>query len=87
MKPIEFPESNRLLKAYESEHEMKDMRVWTDNKMCISCWKATWKERLSFLLFGKVWVYVLSGGTQPPVALSVDRNIFTKVEDQGEPNS
>jgi hypothetical protein len=29
----------------------------------------SFRERLSALLFGRVWLFVLSGKTQPPVSL------------------
>jgi len=40
-----------------------------DGKRCISCWRPSWRERLSILFFGRVWVDIFSGSTQPPVAL------------------
>lgn len=43
--------------------------VYVDGKQCVSCWQLSWKEKLSALLFGRIWLYVLSGETQPPVAL------------------
>jgi hypothetical protein len=39
----------------------------------------TWRERISALLFGKVWLYVHSGLTQPPVALQSMRDIFPEL--------
>ncbi len=47
--------------------------VWTDAKQCVSCWKMSWRERLSALLFGRVWVAILSGDTQPPVYVQASR--------------
>ena len=44
-----------------------------DGARCISLWRATWRERLSILFFGKVWVDIFSGQTQPPIALTATR--------------
>lgn len=47
--------------------------VWTDGEQCVSCWKMSWRERLSALLVGHVWLNVLGGQTQSPVYLQVSR--------------
>ena len=44
-----------------------------DNGECISLWQATWKERLIFLFTGRVWLYILSGKTQPPVFIGAEK--------------
>lgn len=71
MQPKPFPESNRdLLKPDGmTDEECGPLPVFTDGETCVSCWRPTWRERLSILLFGRVWLGVLSGGTQPPVWL------------------
>jgi len=46
-----------------TDGECSSLDVWCDSKKCISLWKMSWKERLSALIFGRVWVYVLSGET------------------------
>lgn len=56
MYPVEFQEMNRVLGS-ESE-EFDSLPVFTDGRECISCWQMSWKERLSALLFGKVWLSV-----------------------------
>lgn len=74
MKAITFKEANQLLHKPEgiTDEQCQALPVWTDKKHCVSCWQATWKERLFFLLTGRVWLWVWSGHTQPPVAASVD---------------
>lgn len=71
MKPATFKESNReLAKPSDmTDAECSSLPVYTDGKICISLWKATWKERIRFLLTGKVWIWVHSGHTQPPIAI------------------
>ena len=73
MKPMEFENANRwLAKPAEMLDDCGTLPVFYSviDKTCLSCWKPTIRERLSILLFGKVWLWVWgSGGTQPPVAL------------------
>ena len=71
MKPINFPEANKTLRApsQKSDHQIDELRIFNYRERCISLWKPTLKERLSILLFGRVWLDILSGETQPPVAI------------------
>ena len=80
MEPINFPEATKVL---EKPHGMTDaecgpLPVFNDGITSISCWKMSWKERLSALFLGKVWLFVLFGNSQPPVALDAKRTIFMK---------
>lgn len=83
LSPIKFPEANRNLIKPENmtDEECSSLWVYTDGVECFSCWKLGWRERLNILLHGKVWLSVLSGRTQPPVALLVGKTIFTRRED------
>jgi len=79
MKPIEFEYANRLLDPSghmysENVTEIVPLPVWTDGEQCVSCWKMSLTDRLSALLFGRVWLAVLSGETQPPVSIQASRN-------------
>ncbi len=80
MKPIKFKEANKnLLKPKGmTEKECGSLWVFSDGKQCISCWKMTWKQRLSALFFGKVWLSVSSGQTQPPVWADCTETVFEK---------
>lgn len=86
MQPQPFPEANRVLKAPPTmtEEECGELPVFTDGRECISCWKPTWQERLSILLFGKVWLFCATGHTQPPVALVATRTLFSPVKEPTE---
>jgi len=79
MKPIAFPEATAELSrpANMTEEECAPLPVFRDNGACISCWTMTWRERLSVLFCGRVWVWVFSGHTQPPIALEAMRTIFS----------
>lgn len=72
MKPIDFPQSTKVLQkpSTMSDKECSSLHVWNDGKQCVSCWKPTFKERINILFGGKVWLGVLSGKTQPPVFVS-----------------
>ena len=80
MNPIKFKEANGTLQKPESmtDEECQSLPVFRDGKQCISCWKLTWKEKLFILLYGRVWLSVFSGNTQPPVWLMGSRTCFNK---------
>lgn len=80
MKPTKFKEQTKILSRPKSmtDEECGSLPVYTDEKFCISCWKMNFKERLKALAFGKIWVWVHSGGTQPPIALKCCKTVFVK---------
>jgi hypothetical protein len=81
MKPIEFKEQNRLLTKPKNmtDKQCGSLPVRADEGVCTSCWKMTFKERLNAILFGRIWVSVLTGtATQPPVSIQCEKSIFKK---------
>lgn len=78
MNPINFKESNTILKrpADMTENECGPLVVYSDGKICLSCWRLNFLERLKVLIFGKIWLFVHSGKTQPPVSLGCWRSAF-----------
>lgn len=86
MVPTTFRESNRTLAPPPSmtEDECSPLPVWSDGRQCISCWRLTWRERLSALLVGRVWLSVIGGYSQPPVWLSAKRTVFVKPDPQAQ---
>ncbi len=80
MEPIEFKEANAELQkpALTTDKECGPLPVFRDGKQCISCWRPTWRERLSILWYGKVWLSVIGGKTQPPVWLMGNKTTFEK---------
>lgn len=80
MKPIKFKEANKnLLKPNSmTDKECGSLWVFNDEKQCISCWKMTFKQRIKALIYGKIWLSVLSGKTQPPVWVDCDKTVFIK---------
>ena len=76
MKPIEFTEQNSTM---HGSGEVEDLPTYRGEGKVLSCWAMSWKERLSVLFYGKVWLCVL-GYTQPPVWMSVEKSPFEEVE-------
>lgn len=78
MTPIKFKEANKTLAKPQNmtDTECSSLWVYTDGRQCISCWKLSWKQRIKALLFGKVWLSVRSGSSQPPVWLDCDKTVF-----------
>jgi len=81
MKPDIFKEANITLLKPDSmtDKECSSLKVYTDGEVCISCWKLSLKERVKALLYGRVWLGILSGHTQPPVWLDCDKTVFKEV--------
>lgn len=59
-----------------SNKECGSLPVFTDSDQCVSKWRLTFKERVKVLLFGHVWLGVLSGQTQPPVWMDANKSVF-----------
>lgn len=80
MEPIKFKQANKnLIKPNNmTDEECRSLWVYTDGKQCISCYKMSFVQRIKALLFGTVWLCVLSGNTQPPVWLDCDKTVFKK---------
>ena len=80
MKPTQFPESTKTLQRPDgmTEQECGPLPVYNDGTQSVSCWQMTWRERFSALFFGRVWLTVVFGYTQPPVALDAKKTIFEK---------
>lgn len=73
MNPIQFKEQTNILQRPPSltDEQCGPLSVFSDGKICISCWKGSWSERFHFLFRGKVWLRVWFGVTQPPVYVGV----------------
>lgn len=79
MKPIQFKQSNVELSKPESmtDEQCSSLPICrTDEGTCISCWKASFWDRVKFLFHGKIWLGVVSGHTQPPVWLDCANTVF-----------
>lgn len=80
MKPINFREANKILARPKNmtDEECRALPIHTDGDACLSCWKMSFFERLKALTFGKIWVFVRSGSSQPPISLACWKNAFIK---------
>lgn len=80
MKPIKFKEANKNLFKPSSMTDAECSSLWvnTDGKECVSCWRLGFIERIRALFFGRVWVSVLSGETQPPIWVACAKTVFVK---------
>lgn len=78
MKPINFDKANRVLNKPDgwTDEECKPLPVWTDHRRCVSCWELSWKDRIKAVLYGRVWLSVSSGSTQPPVLLQCEKEVL-----------
>ncbi len=78
MTPVDFPEKTLDLQKPPgtTDEECRPLPVYRDGERCISAWRPTWRERLSILFFGRVWLHVWSGRTQPPVLVEGKRSAF-----------
>jgi len=85
MKPVSFDYSNKTLQPSGREYSenitgVSPLPIWTDGEQCISCWAMSLRERLCALFFGRVWLALLSGETQPPACILVSKNYLRQVK-------
>jgi hypothetical protein len=82
MNPATFKHHTQILTRPQSmtDEECGPLPIFGDGQQCISLWKMSLRERFSALIFGKVWLWVWSGRTQPPVALEARREIFKEID-------
>ena len=81
MKPVNFKEQTQILQrpASMTDEECGSLPVFSDaDQICISCWKASLLDKIRIVFFGKIWLGIISGETQPPVWLDCHRSIFEK---------
>lgn len=78
MSPIDFPGSNRKLLPSGHEYSLnvesiEPLHIQTDGEQCISCWQPTPEEREAIARGANIFVHILSGASQPPVGVSLQR--------------
>ena len=84
MKPVKFPEANKVLVHPSSmtEEECGDLHVYEDGGgQLISCWELDGDELMEILQTKRVYLFVWGGKTQPPVAIE-GRSPFGEVGDE-----
>jgi hypothetical protein len=75
MKPIEFPGSNVVFAKDQPEYlplpACRRIPV-NSNGEITTCWKLSWKERISILLHGKLWLSIWTFyNPLQPISLSI----------------
>jgi len=74
MKPTRFPQQTVELRRPPSmtEGECGTLAVHSNGTHCISRWQPSLGERVRVLFGAPIWLWVWSGVTQPPVALTTE---------------
>lgn len=90
MTPTNLPEANRIIGCKPSatdygadrDDPVKPVRALVrEDGVVTELWRPTWRERISVLVFGRVWVELLTGDGRPqPIALSGRKTIFVGEE-------
>ncbi len=71
MRPVAFPEANCVLTAPEGSQGVLPLTVYRDDAgHLVSMWRPTWRERLSVLFYGKIWLHFFGARTHSPVLLT-----------------
>jgi hypothetical protein len=83
MEPKYFPEANKILSKppHMADDECGPLHVFTDGQICVSLWELSEEEKQEIITHGKIWLFVYSGTTQPPVALSTADTVFQTNEE------
>lgn len=72
--PRRFPEANKIFTSpHNMEEECGNLPVQVHAQGMLSCWQMSWRERLSALFFGRVWLNT-HGSQHPPVWIAVQRD-------------
>lgn len=79
---IKFDQSNIVLRggtaAEFDGHHVNDMHAWTDRHgRFVSCWKLSLRERISALVFGRVWLDYLAA--PHPVGMTARLSVFPRL--------
>lgn len=87
MKAVNFLQSTNILSNPKGLEGYRRLPVHFQAPQSVSKWKASWRERISILLFGTIFigVYVNKIEEQPPMWVQGKRNIFTKKKAKVQP--
>lgn len=85
MKPIKFKHANtEFAKDQEEYNTLPALKLDTPEGHVISCWKMSFKERLTVLIFGNVWLNLMSFNKPlTPSYMSVKRkDVYSHPDDE-----
>lgn len=87
MKAVNFLQSTNILSNPKGLEGYRRLPVHFQAPQSVSKWKASWRERISILLFGTIFVgvYVNKIEDQPPMWVQGKRNIFTRKKAKVQP--
>jgi len=66
--PIEFKEANTTLRG---SGDVRDLPVYADGEIVISCWKIPFRRRIKLFFSGRIFVCALSA-THPPIFVETE---------------
>lgn len=76
MTPQNFPQANRVFAAPPGEEDrVYPLYANSDGEVVTELWRPSWRERLSILIFGRVWLRLL-GSRPQPAAVEGKRRMF-----------
>lgn len=75
MTPTKFEGQDTVLRkpGNMTDEECGPLPILRLQGTCISCWKMSWRERIKCFWQGYIWIGVLSGNTQPPIYVAIDK--------------
>lgn len=60
MKPVEFPEQTVVWAKDQPEY--RPLPAYSNERETISCWHLTWRERMTLLVRGRLWLRQMNFG-------------------------
>lgn len=79
MKAQNFKESTHVLDKPQGLQDYGKLPIHFQKPQCVSKWKVSWRERISILFFGNVFVGVYSDSPlQPPFWIKGKKTVFKK---------
>ena len=61
MKPVKFKHQNVIFAENQPEYlQLPALKLNTKEAEVISCWKLSFKERIKVLIFGRIWMSLVS---------------------------
>lgn len=76
MKPIEFPEQTMVWAKDQPPY--RPLPAYLDAEQTISCWRLTWRERLTLLFSGRLWLRQMNFGAALQPQLPSIESPFTQ---------
>lgn len=81
--PKNFDGVNVVLRAAAGDENVQDMGAFRNHAACVSCWELDTQEIEEVQRTGRVFLSVLMGGSQPPVAVGSESRIRALMLDFG----